>query len=157
MSVPSTFSALSFVGAYDTTATNELYCPFGGPTDAQILTSDEFCMNAIGNPSGTTCTIAGTTSAEWVVYKFTTTGPQNRINLSFRLASASPNRRIQVQIYPELMGPTKIISGPGLGFQNYTTVAWENVPIIASSSHLLKVTFLDGKVNLCALTVEFAS
>jgi len=155
--VPGTYSALTFVGANDTTPTNDLGCPVGGPVDAQIVANDDICMNAVGFLTGTTCTIANTFRGEWLLYRFTTSGQtQDRINLSLRLASANANRNIQVQIYPDEMGPSQIFSSPGLGFQNYSSIIWENLGIDSSkSSHDVKVTFLDGKVNLCAVTVEY--
>ena len=156
--VPGTYSALTFVGANDTTSTNDLGCPVGGPVDAQIVTNDDVCMNAVGFLADISCTIANTFRGEWLLYRFTTTSEQtqDRINLSLRLASANANRKIQVQLYPDEMGPSQIFSSPGLGFQDYSSIIWENLVIDSSkSSHDVKVTFLDGKVNLCAFTVEY--
>jgi hypothetical protein len=151
--VPGTYSALSFIGFNDATQSKDGTCPVG----TKKVTSDDICIDAAGNSGNAACAITNALPGESVMYRFATSGAKKEINLAFRLSSASASKKIQIQLYPNANGQSKILSSPGLGFQNYTDVRWDNVGLKNRSLHYMKVTFLDGKVNMCAFTVEYSS
>jgi hypothetical protein len=147
-----------------------------GPKDAQgncnrpgfdaQRTQDKLCRKI------DQCHLGWTEPGDFVMYEFTVTkddivwdyynGEEAVfVDVVVRVASANPNRRIRLQIGNDVDSakekwPSMTLKTPGLSMQNFQDVTWHNVRLSTNLllHHRLYVRFLDGGVNLCAVTVK---
>lgn len=129
------------------------------PTKSQGSPLDSYSTNdAICGYRGADCTIIKTNPGDNVDYDFTN-DDYSSLNFIFRASSANANKRIQVELVgTDLMA---ILASPGAGFDTFGDLSWKSVspvrmPLLAGipSAYTLRVTFLDGHVNLCAVSVS---
>jgi hypothetical protein len=155
--VPGTYSATFYADSRE--FTKEVYgnCPYVNDlysgVDALAVDDDPECAAAMSEHD-VTCAVGWTESSEMMTYRFKTDGIHQVINLSFRVASRSKNRRMLVELFST--DPFEfIIEGPGKGWDHYETITWENVYIGSIIYHDIYVTFLDGQMNLCSFGIDY--
>ena len=73
------------------------------------------------------------------------------MNLFFRVSSYNAQRRFRVDANDQ----SRVFPSPGRGWQTFETVVWRQVPVQRRYLEV-QVTFVDGKVNLCAVGAEYA-
>jgi hypothetical protein len=154
---PGTYSALFYADHTEKTP-NERFgdCPNppSGTVDA-LVTRDEECTKATSELV-VPCTVGWTEPGEQLTYQFKTDGVHESVNISFRISSNKPSRRMEVVLH-SASPSTFIITGPGKGWDEYETVALENIHIGTSQYHDIFVKFLDGGINICSFGIEYAS
>lgn len=167
--VPGTYSAMFFheASSLDMTDSRTGNCPyrqFGGVSvDAQINTDAE-CGQAI-QPEGTggqvACNVAWTDAGEFLTYDFVKNQAQSSISVSLRVASPS-RRSIGVEILTQDGSSLEstVVDAPGNSDRSWTTyqtvTVWESVDIGNEDAYRLRVTFLEGRVNLCSVGINEA-
>ncbi|KAL3909815.1 MAG: hypothetical protein SGILL_007933 [Bacillariaceae sp.] len=133
--------------------------------DAQ-RTQDQICQQT------DLCHLGWTESEDFLMYEFAVTEDHFAwdwynweeaifVDVTVRVASANPNRRIQLQIGNDLDiqdddWPSIVLDTPGRSFQSFEDVTWHNVRLPADISlhHRLYIHFLQGSVNMCSVTVK---
>lgn len=155
--VPGTYSATFYADASDTTSGIFGNCPYVNyaysSVDSLVVDNDPECAAAISEHD-VACAIGWTDVNEKLTYRFKTDGVHEYVNLSFRVASLSKNRRMKVEFFSS--NPYEfIIKGPGKGWDHYETVVLENLYIDSIMYHDIYVTFLDGQMNLCSFGIEY--
>ena len=105
--VPGTYSAMHYADFWDETPELIGNCPNtrqSSSVDALIATDLE-CV-AARSEFEVACSIGWTDAGEYLTYQFKTDGQHEYVNISFRLSSASPFRRLQAEVY-SVYGETK--------------------------------------------------
>ncbi|KAL3905723.1 MAG: hypothetical protein SGILL_009560 [Bacillariaceae sp.] len=155
--VPGLYSALNFLDYHDTspesrkeTCHESLVLGVGTQVVNDAICASAFSFVETGNVR---CNIAFTEAGQSMTY-FLKTDNADRIDISFRIASHDSHRRFLVELDPLFGGPTKEFFAPGLGFHSYDNVEWRGVDVGTSNIHELRVTFLDGRINFCAINIE---
>ena len=152
---PGTYSAL-FYADYTENTPNERSgncpSPSWGTVDSLMVT-DQVCMEAISEYA-IPCAIGWTEPNEQLTYRFQTDGMHEYVNISFRVSSNNPSRRMEVVVY-SANPTTYIINGPGRGWDAYGTITLEKVHVGTVRYHDIFVKFLDGKMNLCSFGVQY--
>jgi len=152
---PGTYSALFYADIMDFTP----QIKYGNCDDYTkwsvdaLVTTDPECVQAISEKE-VACAIGWTQAGEKLTYQFETDGVHKYVNLSFRISSNNPSRRMEVALYtadPSLY----VITSPGLGWDEYRTVTLENLYVGAVRYHDIYIKFLDGNVNICSFGVEY--
>lgn len=126
-----------------------------GP-DAQN-TDDETCL-AYGG-----CHVSHSMAGEYLVYKFS----HNKnyavdgivyVNVMARMASPRAEKQFRLELmYNGKVEYSDTFASPGLGYKDYQTITWENVPLRANeATHSLRFWFVNGNINFCAIGVEYA-
>ena len=168
--IPATYNALMYTDFIDKTPKqNYGNCPptryggtanFGG-MDAQY-TDDPICCDetTVLRDTEACCNIGWTQPDEVVYYTFDVdTTISTSISLSFRVASQSSNKRLQVTVsryYNDDPSPTKVFKTPGRGWGTYETLRWSNIDISQAYKQItVEVVFLDGNVNLCSIGAKY--
>mmetsp|Transcript_111283 Transcript_111283/g.227857 ORF Transcript_111283/g.227857 Transcript_111283/m.227857 type:complete len:847 (-) Transcript_111283:243-2783(-) len=159
--VPFTINALEFDSAFENEdkvlqggCNREGYRPTNGP-DAQN-TRDPVCLNFGG------CHISHTTTDEYLIYRFAHSKSPDKngdvlVDISVRVSSGSKKKFKLELMYDGQVGTSKVFSTEGLGFQKFSSITWRNVPLRADKPiHSIRVYFLQGNTNLCAIGVEFS-
>ncbi|PFG34973.1 carbohydrate-binding domain-containing protein [Sanguibacter antarcticus] len=103
-----------------------------GPVDMQV-TSD----------TGGGCNVGWTKAGEWLEYDITTANA-GTVDLALRVAAKNDGKRAQVSIDGTVAG---VVTASGEGWQSWTTETISGVET-SSGSHVVRVTFLDGDMNL---------
>lgn len=160
LQVPGIYSALNYYDYHDISPdTSKEKCHDGLEIgmDTQMV-NDPVCDSAISFVDGDiTCTVAFTDREESLTYLLLTNdATRSIIDLSFRVASHDPNRRFLVEIDPLFGGESKEFFSPGLGFHTYDSIEWKGIAVETSGVSELRVTFLDGRINFCALQVQWS-
>ena len=156
--VPGTYSALLYADNLDNTPERIGDCPIQrqfGAVDALVV-DDWECTLARSNYDET-CAIGWTDEDEFVTYQFETDGIHEYVDISFRVASNSSQKRFIVE-YPSFAQDPQytFIYGPGRGWETYETKVWKNVYVGTSTLHELSVRWVEGKVNLCSIGFEYS-
>lgn len=144
-SVPFTAAALDYTDFADTNEYNKGNCGFGS-VDAQY-TSDATCKTR-----GSECNIGWTDPDEWVEYTFTSTSPE--VDITLRASSgASSDKIFKMQVGATF---TQEFNVPNDGWQKFNDFVVEGVPVVGDGKtpEVVRVTFLTGRVNLCAISVK---
>lgn len=157
--VPGQYNAMSFTLDYrDQDTTREGNCPFrkDTPVDAKI-NGDSVCQQAVSEYTQH-CHIGWTQPNEYVVYDFQKQASKASVKVTLRVSS-NVKRDIQVDLYASNGGAalaTKQIETPGRqSFDAYDTlVVWNSMNIGNGELYKMKVTFLEGGVNLCSFGIE---
>lgn len=119
---------------------------------------DAICAQAT-NSFGTTCHIAFTEDGEFLVYDFRKDPLQTTVTVTLRTATKNP-RLLQLVILSQ-DGLDQIaaldFSNPSTGpddktFDTFTV--WDAVDIGGEEYYKLRITFVDGSVNLCTVGIE---
>jgi hypothetical protein len=122
--------------------------------DAQN-TEDEICLNYGG------CHISHSSPGEFLVYRFAHDNNYAidgtvRIDVSVRVASGTQKEFRLELLYNDQVETSKSFFAPGLGYREYTTIVWENVPLRASEeTHSIRFRFVNGNINFCAIGVDY--
>lgn len=88
---------------------------------------------------------------EVLTYSFESILPEQMFNVILRVSSKS-DRKFFVQV--DNMPTGKAFLSQGDGWDSFDDYVW---PVqLASGSHELKVVFMDGRVNLCSVSVVTA-
>lgn len=147
--VPFHTSALQFTGFVDSDTVHEGSC-WEGPVDAKPV-SDFVC-----NSRGSLCTVGWTNDGEELTYTFTTDGdsmaPQEltKVDIILRLSSLAEGLKVSLKIDSSSdIGTLQTIGGGWDVFRDYK---WTTT-LSKSSKHKLRVTFLDGGINMCSISV----
>ncbi|KAL3922684.1 MAG: hypothetical protein SGILL_002070 [Bacillariaceae sp.] len=127
-----------------------------GP-DAQN-TDDDTCLEFGG------CHISHTQAGEYLVYKFGhdanyAVGGVALVDVVVRLASPSTAKQFRLDLmYNGQAEYSSVLDSPGLGYKEYQTITWRNVPLRAEeSTHSLKVLFVNGNINMCFIGVDYVN
>jgi len=159
--VPFTINALEYDATFENEDTKlEGNCnrhgvlQTNGP-DAQN-TKDEICLDFGG------CHISHTTVGEYLVYRFGhgDYGDANGIvlvDVSVRVASSKKKKFRLELMYDEEVAASKTLFTQGLGYDEFATITWENVPLKAEEPiHSIRMWFVQGNTNFCAIGVNFS-
>ena len=154
--VPGMYTALMYNDYIEHSAERRGDCPasgvwFGGPVPDAQITFDPVCNQAL-RETKVACNIGWTEPGEVLFYSFDLDGHHDLLNLSFRVASNSAKRRFQVTAN----GQSRTFSTPGTGWQEFKTVTWSNLSIGTNKYFEVRVAFIDGSVNLCAVGAMYA-
>uniref|UniRef100_A0A7S4AXB1 Right handed beta helix domain-containing protein n=1 Tax=Pseudo-nitzschia australis TaxID=44445 RepID=A0A7S4AXB1_9STRA len=155
--VPGIYSAMYYSDAdfFDTTTANRGNCPFrkDTPIDAKI-NNDSTCKQSKTNFNGH-CNIAFTAPNEYLVYDFK--AKQDSIKVSLRVASKR-KKKIHVELYSSNMVllEEKVVSTLASNSWNgyHTLVVWDQIGIGNEETFKMKITFLQGQVNLCSFEIK---
>jgi len=126
-------------------------CP--GPLDAQLCRDDTGKCQETGP-----CNLAFMEAGEKAFYQLSTDGRDATVDITFRAASFSNQKKFRVEILVGGWGGekrTKTFSGPGRGYHRYEDLVWKDVHLGTQQYHEMTVIFEDGQVNLCSFTVEY--
>lgn len=163
--IPFAVNALDYDDALELDDAVKGQCKIGQPPidepDAQT-TSDTECKKL--GP----CNIAFTYDGEAVLYSFKSGAAYEEthtngkkviyVDITVRVASA---RKKDFAMEVETKGKTDAVEyfkTTGQGFQDYANIVWRKVPLDASSNiHNLIVTFTQGQINMCSVSVEYSS
>jgi hypothetical protein len=125
--------------------------------DAQY-TSDSICEEV------NQCNLGWTEAGEFVAFTFEVDEDDYDedaliVDVTVRVASNSINPEIQLEIRNDLDDdehwPVKSFGTPGQGFQKFEDITWSDVRLnMEATDHTLYVIFVDGKVNLCSVSVK---
>jgi hypothetical protein len=157
--VPGQYNAMSFTDDFrDQSSSGVGNCPYRKDTsvDAKI-NQDSICLQAVSEfPQH--CNIGWTDPNEYVVYAFTKQASKTSVKVAVRVASVI-KRDVQVDLYSTTGGTlvaTKQFETPGRGsFDTYDTiVVWNSVNIGNQKLFKMKITFLEGGVNMCSFGIE---
>ena len=157
--VPGQYNVMSFTDDYrDTTSSGTGNCPYRKDTtvDAKV-NQDTVCLQAISEfPQH--CHIGWTDPNEYVVYAFTKQASKTSVKVTVRVASLL-KRDIQVNLYStndSNLLATKQFETAGRGSWDMydTVVVWDSINIGSQVSYKMKVTFLEGGVNMCSFGIE---
>jgi hypothetical protein len=125
-----------------------------GP-DAQN-TDDEICLGFGG------CHVSHTTAGEFLVYKFAhddsySVNGNVYVDVMARIASTRVDKQFRLELmYNGQIEYSDTFASPGLGYKEYRTITWSNVPLRAEeSTHTLRFWFVNGNINLCAIGVNY--
>ena len=157
--VPGQYNAMSFTNDYlDDDSTRVGNCPFRKDTfvDAKI-NQDSICLQAISE-FAQYCHIGWTKPNEYVVYDFKKQSSKTSVKVTVRVSSVS-KRGIQVDLYSSnggaLVASKQIATTGTQSFDVYETlVVWNSITIGNGELYKMKVTFLEGAVNLCSFGIE---
>jgi hypothetical protein len=127
-----------------------------GP-DAQN-TEDNICLQFGG------CHVSHTMAGEHLVYKF---AHDNRyavdgtvlVDVVVRVASPSVDKQFRLEVmYGGQVEYSSTFASPGQGYKEYSTITWNNVPLMASeATHSVRLWFVNGNINFCAIGVRYVS
>jgi hypothetical protein len=156
--VPGQYNAMSFTNDYlDQDRTREGSCPYrtDTPVDAKI-TQDSICRQAISE-FDQHCNIGWTAPNEYVVYAFRKQSSKTSAKVTVRVSSLTI-RDVQVDLYNGggALIATKQFETAGRGsWDTYdTVVVWNSITIGTGTSYKMKITFLEGGVNMCSFGIE---
>ncbi|KAL3923585.1 MAG: hypothetical protein SGILL_001573 [Bacillariaceae sp.] len=163
--VPGIYNAMMYEDDfYELSAERFGNCPAvkpSSPVDAKLLT-DAVCKEAIAE-SETYCNIGWTEPGEYVWYNLQKEAEQLVVSVSVRIAAKRKKRfRVELhhQSHAENDAPTMLLYSndmetPGSGSWDFydTLLVWQDIFVGGVELLRLKVTFLDGQTNLCAISV----
>jgi hypothetical protein len=161
--VPFTINALQYDSAFE----NEYFILQGGcnregtrpanEPDAQN-SEDSVCLSSGG------CHISHSSAGEYLVYRFAhdeySVGSNEivYVDVTVRVSSARRKEFRLELLYDGQIEESKSLYSEGLGYKDYTTIAWRNVPLqTAESIHSIRFWFVQGSVNFCAISVEYSN
>jgi hypothetical protein len=157
--VPGFYSAMFYTeGSNDNNGDNIGNCPIrkDSPIDAKTV-NDPICKEAVTD-FGQHCQIAFTESDEFLIYDVANSVGKSSLKITLRVASyRSRNMRIELfTIDGTILLARKDISTTARQDWNAfeTITVWNSVNVRNVDSFKIKVTFLNGQVNLCAFGVE---
>ena len=146
LSVPFDISANAYLGYSDVTDENMGFCG-PGPVDAKHI-NETVCAQR-----GSDCAISWTSPDEYLEYDFYSAIDQF-VDIVLRISSDQSFNLMYVEI--KGLDKGQQLLGPGLGWDTFSDSVWKRVQLPAGS-HTLRVTFLTGRVNLCAVSVYRAA
>jgi hypothetical protein len=183
LQVPGTYSAMFYHERISIDTTPDVRtgnCPYrqfgsiNAGVDAQINTDAE-CQSAIqpteltGSSAAKACNIAWTEAGETLVYDFVKDTAVDKVSVTLRVAGPT-RRRINVEIFeldddadsanPQATSVVDtVVYSPGNSVRSWTTyqtiAVWNNVEIGNNhSKYRLRITFLEGRVNLCSVGIN---
>jgi hypothetical protein len=140
--VPFTAEALDFVDYHKINEdTDNGNCPLRSPVDAKYF-PQEGCLSE--------CVVGWTEAGEWLEYEFESE-KDGFVDISARLSS---KRQKYVSLYLDGHRITDhLFNLPGNGWDNFLDETVTGVYIQGGVPHRLRVLFIDGKVNLCSISV----
>jgi len=166
--VPGYYNAMHYVNAefFDTTSEHLGNCPYmkSTPVDAQI-NNDSICKTAISKYEKH-CHVAFTEKNEFLIYNFRKVATQTKVRVSLRVASKSRRKILVVLNSLDMTNGyfsrvTKVVAAPGNDIKSWdiynTLVVWDEIDIGTAEKYSLKIVFLDGRTNLCAIGIDYVS
>ena len=159
IAVPGVYSAMYYADPIiDNTLDNLGNCPYQkeSPVDAKLV-NDAICKQAATEHSQH-CNIAFTQANEYVFYNIRNPQQQSTLNVSLRAASYNP-KDVRIELFSaedmSLLASAVIRTFGGKDWNDYHTIpVWDSVNINSAEILKMKVTFVNGAVNLCSIGVE---
>lgn len=144
--VPFWTSAIDFTDHYelDDKFNGHEVCSSGTAVDA-ATTKDTKCWAQ----DSRLCYVGWTEPKEWLQYAFRVSEPRQSYDVTVSLGSVSTEKRVLVEI-PGVA--SRAFHGPGAGWTNFWTYTW--TVELSPGDYNLELTFLDGDVNVCSVSVE---
>jgi hypothetical protein len=147
--VPFTIGALQYTRFFDTTDQHYGDCG-SGPVDSKYVAQDQLCADS----SGVSCTVGWTVAGEWLDYDFVV-AQDTTVDIAIRVSSKNPTKQFAIQVDGD-GSMTRTFQAPGQGWEIFQDLTWDNVPLTAGD-HSLKISFLNGNINVCSVRVHESS
>lgn len=139
--VPARIEAEHYVRSYDTTASNQ-----GGGCE----TGDDVDKEVTGDSAGGGCNVGWTDAGEWLEYDISVATAQT-FDFTARVASQNAGKTFRIEVDGvDVTGP---LSVPANGWQNYSDVVAEGVPLSAGD-HVVRVFFITNYININYLDIQ---
>ncbi|KAG7349597.1 hypothetical protein IV203_012194 [Nitzschia inconspicua] len=125
-----------------------------GP-DAQN-TDDKICLEFGG------CHVSHSAAGEYLVYKFTHANDfaidgNVLVDVMARIASPTEEKLFRLELmYNGQVEYSDTFASPGLGYKEYRTITWNNVPLRSEEyTHSIRIWFVNGNINFCSIGVNY--
>mmetsp|Transcript_36422 Transcript_36422/g.40944 ORF Transcript_36422/g.40944 Transcript_36422/m.40944 type:complete len:696 (+) Transcript_36422:167-2254(+) len=117
---------------------------------------DSVCLNSGG------CHISHSSSGEYLVYRFAhdkyfeSINDELSVDVAVRVSSARRKEFRLELLYNEQVEASQNLYSEGLGYNEYTTITWLNIPLIIEEPvHSIRFWFVQGNINFCAISVVY--